>query len=190
MLRIIALALTCAFIAFGQSPVGQEVIVSSGPERTQWTSLFFRDGSNNLAYACVARSQQDTHSWTIAASTLTSIVDSGTTATVTTSTAHGLAVNNKVTISGATDADLNGDYFVQSVPTTTTFTVTSANVTDATYNTGLTVSTRAPRSSAAIWTIQKLSYTTTYLDSVQNSAPNQICDNREVTTGATKITYQ
>lgn len=190
MLRIIALALTCAFIAFGQSPVGTEVIVSSGPERTQWTSLFFRDGSNNLEYICIARSQQDTYTWTVAGSTLTSIVDATNTATVTTASEHGLAVGNLVTIAGASDADLNGTYYIQTVPSTTTFTITTASVTDATYTTGLSMTTRAPRNTAAIWTIQKLSYTTTYIDRVQNSAPNQICANRAVTTGTTKITYQ
>ncbi len=190
MLRFIAVALTCAFIAYGQVPTGQTVIVSSGPERTQFTQLLFRDGSDNTEYICVAERAQRSYTWSIAGSTLTSIVDSSNTSTVTTASAHGLAVGNLVTVAGATDADLNGTYYIQTVGSTTTFTITTANVTDATYNTGLTLETTAPRDTASIWTITKLSYTTTFLDRVQVSDPNQICANRAVTTGATKITYK
>jgi hypothetical protein len=50
-------------------------------------------------------------------------------ATITTSTAHGLAVDDLVTISGV-DSTFNGDYYVDTVPSTTTFTFqkTAANV--------------------------------------------------------------
>lgn len=188
MLKAIALALTCAFFAYGQ--VGADVIVSDGPQRTPHTVRVFRDGSNNVEYVCTAQRNQAAFSWTTAASTLTSIVDSSNTSTVTTSTAHGLRPGNKVTITGASDADLNGTYYIQTVGSTTTFTITTASVTDATYSSGLTLSTRAPRGTAAIWTIQKFIYTTTYVDDVQWSDPGSICDNRAVTTGATKVTYQ
>ena len=53
-------------------------------------------------------------------------------ATLTTSTAHGLAVGQWVTVAGV-DATFNGDYVVASVPTSTTFTYskTAANVPSA-----------------------------------------------------------
>ena len=188
MLKAIALALTCAFMTFAQ--VGADVIVSDGPQRTFHTQLYFRDGSNNTEYACIALRNQPTFTWTVAGSTLTSIVDSSNTATVTTPSAHGLAVGNAVTIAGASDADLNKTFYVQTVGSTTTFTITTDSVTDATYTTGLSLSTRAPRTTAAIWTIQKYSYTTTYIDRGQSSPPGSICDNRAVTTGDTKVTYQ
>ena len=188
MLKAIALALTCAFFAYGQ--VGDDVLVSDGPQRAPHTQLYFRDGLNNVEYSCVARRAQANYSWTTAGSTLTSIVDSANTSTVTTSTAHGLAVGNEITIAGASDADLNGTYYIQTVGSATTFTITTASVTDATYNSGLTLSTVAPRETAPIWTITKYSYTTTYIDRVQVSKSGSICANRAVTTGATKITYE
>ena len=68
------------------------------------------------------------------ANEVTSIVDLSDAATVTTPVPHGLIVGDIVCISGATaDTDLNGNYAVATVPTTTTFTIVTANVTDATY---------------------------------------------------------
>lgn len=54
--------------------------------------------------------------------TLASLTRSGDTATGTTSTVHGLSVNNYVTIAGADQSDYNGAFRVTSVPSTTTFT--------------------------------------------------------------------
>jgi hypothetical protein len=86
---------------------------------------------------------------------LVSIVNSGTSATVTTSTAHGLSSGNRVSISGAIgDFDLNGTYFIKAspAPTTTTFTITTAGVTDGSYNQtnepGLTLSFGPPRTTS------------------------------------------
>ena len=59
-------------------------------------------------------------------STITGVTRSGTTATYTTSSAHSLAVNDRVSISGTTaynDDDL-ASQTVQTVPSTTTFTMT------------------------------------------------------------------
>ena len=56
----------------------------------------------------------------------TSGASSGTTATMTTATAHGLAVGDLVTIAGVTPSGYNGTYLVQTVPTTTTYTVTTS----------------------------------------------------------------
>ena len=150
------------------SQVAPEYTPSVAPPNTPITILSYRDGSNNVQYICKALSNQPDFAWTRSAATLTSIVDSSNTSTVTTSTAHGLSVGNRVTISGATvDPDLNGSYVIQSVPNSTTFTITTANVTDGTYNEStLTVDTTAPRSNASVWSIQQNYYTTTYLDRI------------------------
>lgn len=52
------------------------------------------------------------------------ITRSGTIATVTTSSVHGLDANNYVTIAGADQTAYNGAFRVTSVPSTTTFTIT------------------------------------------------------------------
>jgi hypothetical protein len=56
---------------------------------------------------------------------ISSITRSGTTATVTTSTAHGRSTNDWVKVSGATPAGFNGSYRI-TVTSTTTFTYTMA----------------------------------------------------------------
>lgn len=66
---------------------------------------------------------------------VSSIVVVANTATVTTTSAHGLSTGDSIAIFGCTtDTDLNGTY-TATVTGTTTFTVTVANVTAATYNT-------------------------------------------------------
>jgi YD repeat-containing protein len=125
--------------------------------------LYFYDASGNLEYVCSTASEgHGTTSWTRAATTLTSIVDADNTATVTTSTAHGLTVGAAVVISGeAGDTDLNGTYAVATVPSATTFTVTTANVTDDTYNGAtLAVAHTGPLVTASIWRIERYYYDT------------------------------
>ncbi len=64
---------------------------------------------------------------------LIKIVNTGSTATVTTSMAHGLSTGARVSVSGAiADFDLNGTYLVQSA-STYTFTIITTNVTNGTY---------------------------------------------------------
>lgn len=58
---------------------------------------------------------------------VSSLVSSGTTATLTTSSAHGLKRGDYVTIAGATPSAYNGTFMVESVPSTTTFTYTLAS---------------------------------------------------------------
>lgn len=139
---------------------GTLVDSNSFPNRTSPSQLFYYDGSNNLTYVCMAGPLQPSFSWTRSATTLTSIVDSGSTSTVTTSTAHGLQVGNQITISGATVATaLNGSYVIQTVGATTSFTITTSGVGDGTFTEStLAVATTAPRSNALIWTILKMSY--------------------------------
>ena len=62
---------------------------------------------------------------TTTAQTISSITKSGTTATLTTASAHGLITGNRVTITGATAIDYNGVYVI-TVTGTTTFTYVMA----------------------------------------------------------------
>lgn len=186
------IGLLLASVVWGQ---GAAVNQSQANPPDAFTTLLFYDGSNNITYTCKAASQQPSFAWTRALSTLTSIVDAANTSTVTTSTAHGLAVGNLATISGATIATaLNGTYFTQTVGSTTTFTVTTSGVADATYTEAtLSAATTAPRSSAPQWDIFKFITTSSNISSIQKaggkSGRNSICDDKSVTTGSTKITY-
>ena len=159
--------------------------------RTQPTTVLnFYDGSGNLEYVCTTSYPATRTVFSVAASTLTSIVDSSNTSTLTIPS-HGLAVNNQITIAGATDTDLNTTFIVQTVSDANTITITTSSVTDTTYNeAALTVTTTAPRSSAAIWQITKFTYSGSSQIRKQNSRPNQICDNRAVSTGTTKVAYE
>lgn len=60
---------------------------------------------------------------------ISSITQTSGIATVTTSTAHGLAANNFVTIAGANQTGYNGAFRVLSAPTVTTFTISVASTT-------------------------------------------------------------
>lgn len=61
------------------------------------------------------------------AATISNSARSGSTATITTSTAHGFRVGDSVTVTAVTNAAaLNGTYTITGVPTTTTFTYTTA----------------------------------------------------------------
>jgi hypothetical protein len=168
MQRLFLFTLVCAGL-YAQP----NVTLSNNPPDIPITTLMFRDGSNNVEYMCKANSQQPTFAWYAAGNTpvLTSIVDSANTATVTTATAHGLQVGNRITIQGVVaDTDLNGNYVIATVPTDSTFTITTANVTDGTYNgsgnPAMLVWTIAPRTNALIWSISRMYYTTTFLDRI------------------------
>jgi len=58
--------------------------------------------------------------------TVSNVARTGTTATVTTSTAHTFEAGDAVVIAGLTNGALNGSYTITTVPTTTTFTYTTA----------------------------------------------------------------
>jgi len=57
--------------------------------------------------------------------TVSNVARTGTTATVTTSTAHTFEAGDAVVISGLTNGALNGSYTITAAPTTTTFTYTT-----------------------------------------------------------------
>ena len=186
MLRLFAF-LWLSIAAFAQS--GTEVSLSQGPPWTNWTKLLYRDGSNNVEYVCIAYSKQPTYVWgaTSGSALLASIVDSSNTATVTTVGNHGLSVGNIVIVQGVvSDVDLNGTYTVQSVGSGNTFTISTVNVSDGTYNASsdplMNVNTTAPRSNAAVWSINRFYYTSTYLDRSAwaggDTSTTKVCDNR------------
>lgn len=120
-------------------------------------------------YKCIARAQSPTSTIGVllansgpadgggATPLLTQIVVSGSTATATTSAAHGLAVGHRITISGGTtDTDLNGNFTIATVASSTTFAFTVANVTAGTYvDSGLKISTTAPRETMGVWSIER-----------------------------------
>ena len=194
------IALTC----FGQQRTNIAVseYPSDGP-----TEFYDYDGSNNLIYICRARpvpiAQQDNSKYALsitkAATTLTNIAVSSNTATLTSASAHGLRPGNLITVSGGTvDTDLNGTYIILTVPSTTTLTFTTANVSDATYTDAtLAVSvTATPLLTSAIWSIERFTYNASSRVTDKQWANgnrqdySNICANRAVTTGATKITYK
>jgi len=185
--KAILILLVLSISALAQSQSSPSVVIR--PPVT--TILQYYDGSNNLEYVCRTPYPATKSTFSVAASTLTSIVVSSNTGTVTIPS-HGLAVGNAITVTGTTgDTDLNDTWIVQTVTNANVFTVTTANVSDATYNNAaMIVTTTAPRSSVPIWQITKYSYTSTYRTREQNSRPNQICDNRATSTGATKIAYE
>jgi hypothetical protein len=57
--------------------------------------------------------------------TINNVARTSSTATITTSTAHTMAVGDSVVVSGLTNTALNGTYTITTVPTTTTFTYTT-----------------------------------------------------------------
>jgi len=135
-------------------------------------TLFYRDGSGNYEYTCIAKASNETSIFSrdtgsstqpkssIATVTLTNVVVASDVATANFSGAHGLAVGHRIKILGATvDTDLNGTYTIASVPGSTSLTFTTASVADATYNeAGLNISTTAPRTNSAVWSIQRNFY--------------------------------
>ena len=70
---------------------------------------------------------------TTTAQTISTITHVGTTATLTTASAHGLVTGNQVTISGATESNYNGTYKITVTGSTTfTYVMASAPTSDAT----------------------------------------------------------
>ena len=163
MRTILMLALAGTLWAQSAPPVNP----SSGPPPAPIVKLFCDATSctsayTTLAYVCYAAQPGPTTTWSVAASTLTNVVDSTTTATVTTASAHGLWIGAHVTIAGVTTSGgtaLNASYPVLTVPSSTSFTITTAGVSTATYtDSGLTLTTTSPLITAARWAILVLGY--------------------------------
>jgi hypothetical protein len=105
---------------------------------------------------------QPVFEFSIVKANLTNIVVSTNVATVT-AAAHGLAIGQRVYVSGATvDTDLNSattGYIITGSAGANTFTFTTAGVSDATYTDAtLSITTRAPRTNASCWAIQQMTY--------------------------------
>lgn len=174
-----------ALLLFALSALGQTINnPTQGPPPDAYTLLLYYDGSSNLQYTCKAFARQPSFSWLRSDSTLTNIIVATNVGTATTSTAHGLAPGNLVTVSGSTTSALNSTYVIQTVGASTTFTITTAGVPDATYNTALlSVATTAPRTTAAIWDIFQFQYNgSNLLTTVQKASGkaglNSICSSR------------
>lgn len=183
MIRLFILLAASAILALGQNT---SIIQGQWPGET---TLIFRDGSNNQQYVCTALSIQPTYTWS-GSSMITSIVDSGTTATITFAANHGLSNDNRIFILGMTSAGttaLNAAAgFKVTVSSATVVTITTSGVTDGNYtpttDPAMAIWTVAPRTTAATWQIIRQYFTTTYLDRVANAegdiSPSKICDNR------------
>jgi hypothetical protein len=152
----LAMCLSVNLRAQNQDPAHSQ---SGGPPPNSWAQLFFYiniGGADYLQYTCYARTNQQSLSVGI-----TQIVDTANTSTLTAVSPHGLAVNNKVTLSGITGGGsaLNGAQTVTAVPSATTFQIATSGIADATYNNaGITAASSAPRTSREIWAIKKNSY--------------------------------
>jgi hypothetical protein len=100
----------------------------------------FQHGRKDSYHYALFAHASATPSWGFVARNLTSVVATGTTVKFTTSTAHGLVANDtvdgngRVTVIGAiSNFNLNGTYYVKSVPNPTSFTIQIANATSASY---------------------------------------------------------
>jgi len=156
-------------------PNGPITSVSLGPA-DPYTQVQDYAGGTNVVYIGLARSTQRTNT-TLAVTSL-----SAAAAAVITSVAHGLNSDNVVTISGATGdwAALNGAHII-TVTGVDTFTI-AVNTSAYSGTFAGSVTTYAPRTSAAIWAIQKLYYSGDNVIRMAwaawTSAENQIWDNR------------
>ena len=91
-----------------------------------WTPVQEADLSFRMYGATFTSTTRTVSLGQLRAASVSSITRSGTTATVTTATAHGFSTGQKVVISGATQTDYNGAFTV-TVSSTTQFTYTVAN---------------------------------------------------------------
>lgn len=111
-------------------------LVYSGLSDSRWQHINFTTAGGHfvvMVNGVDAAMVYDGTNWCKIATTntpvsISSITSSGTTATVTTTTAHGLVTDNRVVISGATQAPYNGAFRI-TVTGATTFTYTMATTT-------------------------------------------------------------
>lgn len=205
MERTTTTVLFLASLALALAAMAQtNVTISEKSPAEGVTFKYSYDAGNRLEYEGRADSVQPAEIAAVVCgsaprcSTLTSIVVSSNTGTVN-QTAHGYSVGNEVCVSGASvDADLNACYNIQTVPGANSYTITTANVSDATYNeASLRVESTAPRAVRPVWCIQKLVYDAAsgvllhkYWSRGRSGACSAVWDNRAVTTGANRTSYQ
>lgn len=184
--RMISLMITLFLVAMAAFAQGPTVTLSGGNSAQAFTSSNTFSGTN-LTFRCKAKANAVAEETWAISGTLTSIAVSTNVGTVTTTVAHGLRVGNKITVSGVLvgdDLDLNGIYIIQTVGAATTFTIATVDVSDGTYNTaGTQFVSSDPRTSSAIWSIQKFTYDgsnnlTTEMWADGNTSFDNVCDDQ------------
>lgn len=136
--KLFAAAGTAIYDVTAKAPVSSPVV--SGLTNARWQFVDFTNaGATFLVMVNGIDSPQifDGTKWhtvrSLTAQSIASITQAGTTATLTTTAAHGLTTGDQVTISGATPAAYNGTYTVTVTgPTMFTYTMATAPGTDAT----------------------------------------------------------
>jgi hypothetical protein len=132
-------AVNGAFYDCSTNPATLSYNGSFGNDR--WQHINFSTAGGNFLVAVNGQDSTmlyDGTAWykmatTATAQTISSITSSGTTATVTTSSAHGLVTDNRVVISGAVEAPYNGTFRITVTGSTTfTYTMTSSTTSPAT----------------------------------------------------------
>lgn len=165
---------TLAFLILSAACFGQyapEFVQSDSNPNLPITTLYYRDGSNNVQYVCKALSNQPSYSWTWAGlggtGTISTIAVSTNVATITFSAVHGLSTGNNIILGSATTSSLAGSYKV-TVTSTTALTIATSGVSDgnitAITDPNLNINTTSARTSASVWSIYQLFYTTSYVD--------------------------
>jgi len=104
--------------AFSNISVPLNTLTGSRAVPTQVGKTMFTSSGHLLALACTEYYRDTT-----AGSSISTITNSGTTATITTASTHGLEVLDWVEFSGQTPVAYQGEYQVTEVPSTTTFKV-------------------------------------------------------------------
>jgi hypothetical protein len=104
--------------AFSNISVGLNTLSGSRAVPEQVGKSMFASSGHLLALSCTEYGRATT-----AGAVISSITNSGTTATITTATAHGLDPLDWVEFSGQTPRAYQGEYQVVTTPTSTTFTV-------------------------------------------------------------------
>lgn len=168
-MRVTLVFLILSAACFGQ--YAPEYVQSQTNPNLPITTLYYRDGSNNVQYVCKALSNQPSYSWTwgglSGTGTISTISVSSNVATITFSSAHGLSSTNRIILGTATTASLSGTY-VATVTSTTAVTIPTSGVADGSYTVitdpNLNINTIAPRTTASYWSVYQLFYTTTYVD--------------------------
>jgi hypothetical protein len=150
--RMIVAILLCASVH------GQNCQALSPPNATACTQLFTYDGSNNLLYACKARSIQPYNS------RLSISAASNANPVVFTSTGHGFSTLQLplVTISGGTGnwTAVNGT-FTATVIDANTFSIAVNSTSFGALAGTVVFDTTAPRTTQSIWSVVKFTYTGT-----------------------------
>lgn len=129
--KLFAFASGNVYDVTSNAAVGAPLITGLTNSRWQWVN-FSNAGAEYLFAVNGADSPRiyDGTTWhtvrSLTAQTISTITASGTTATLTTSAAHGLTTGDQVTITGATPTQYNGTYTV-TVTGATTFTYTMAS---------------------------------------------------------------